>query len=296
MRIGIITDSHSNPWGQEAVLGLLRKEGIGKADTYDLGDNAGMFPEAVAACDIARAECSFSLLGNHDAVLIGYFEDDPKRWERIAALEENKKKVLVDGREDLFGWLDSLALDRTEEGVYFVHNSPFEPKDLRSREYMIARFGPSMVDPSNPKHDAGKSKLLEISNSPNQIIVRGHAHIPQILKVRRGLEREVEGMVEEIDMKGRDSLDVKIEPDFVYIITVGSTCGANTMFTKDEDLDYRPSGGIIEYDAEKSAGKINLFRTTEGYNVQRFIDSVKRYSAWGRFEEAQRQITHLEHN
>ena len=76
MEIGIVSDSHSNPWGQAAVIKHLRERGIGGENTYNLGDITGMFPEVIPTIEMAKAECQLTLIGNHDAVLIDYFEDD----------------------------------------------------------------------------------------------------------------------------------------------------------------------------------------------------------------------------
>lgn len=105
IRIGIITDAHSNPWGQKAVLNYLRREGIEREDTFDLGDLVGMFPQCMETVKIARAESGHGILGNHDAMLLGYFKDDPERQERIAALNHNK--VYLD---ETFGGGDFLII------------------------------------------------------------------------------------------------------------------------------------------------------------------------------------------
>ena len=290
MRIGLITDTHSNPWGQEAVLKTLRAEGIPKKDTYDLGDNAGMFPEVIAAADLSIRECSLHLMGNHDAVLAGHFEDDPRRAERIGAIKENKKKIEDEGRLDLIRWFGSLPINY----VYFTHNAVFGTRNPKDKEFMLARFGPTIVDPENQRYDSKITKLLEVSNFPQQVLVRGHAHTPSVHKIKRGLEKIVPGMVSErIMVKGEGLLEVMIDPEFTYIFTVGSACGANTMFTPDGQLDYRPSGAFIEYDLDSQTGKASLFRVNEGYDSKAFIRSVESNVAWENFEEAQKQINHL---
>jgi predicted phosphodiesterase len=294
MRIGLITDSHANPWGPEVAIKYLRDRGIEKKDTHNLGDVTGMFPEVVAAIETVRGECETSILGNHDAVLLDYFEDVSKRWERIAALEQNRERLNSEGREDLVEWLSSLQVDRIDGGVYFVHNSPFGSKDPCDRGYMLDRFGLLMKAPSDHKYNPQISKLQEVSQSLQQVIVRGHSHLPSVYRVRRGLNHVTNDIITSFRLgKGEDSLTMDMDPDFVYVITVGSACGANTMFTRDEDLDYRPMGGIIEYDEGSGRGKITLFRTDEGYSVDKFIASVKANPLWSEFTEAQRQVNHL---
>ena len=65
-------------------------------------------------------------------------------------------------------------------------------------------------------------------------------------------------------------------------------------FTKDEDLDFRPAGGIIEYDKSAQTGRINLFRVEEGYDPSKFIASVRGNPLWADLAEAQKQIRYLE--
>lgn len=302
MKLGLISDSHSNPWGQEAVIKYLREEGIEKEFTHNLGDVSGMFPDVIPAIELTRQECAGgNIMGNHDAVLLEHFEDMPKRWERIEALRYNRKTIKSEDRQDLLDWLSSLPVEQTCEDLYFVHNMPFEikgtnkSKDSHNRDYMLGRFTQTMREPSESKYDPSLSKIVDISQFPQQVIMRGHAHLPSIYKIKRGLEKPFENGLELKKMRaGEDNLTMIIDPDFIYVITVGSACGANTMFTRDNELDYRPAGGIIEYDRENQRGIINLFRKTNDYKVSKFIESVRANPLWKEFPEAQRQVKIME--
>ncbi|MBS3072634.1 metallophosphoesterase family protein [Candidatus Pacearchaeota archaeon] len=295
MEIGIVSDSHSNPWGQASIIEYLREMGINKENTYNLGDITGMFPEVIPTIEMAKAECQLTLIGNHDAVLIDCFEDDSKRDERIKAIKLNRKELEEKSRYDLIDWISSFSIDHLKRGVYLVHNSPFGAKDSKSKRYMLARISESLRDPSNPMYDQNNSNLISLSQYPRQVIVRGHAHAPSIQRVKRGLSNPEENMAEYISMeKGRTLLEIDIDPDFTYLVTVGSACGANTIFTKDIDLDYRPSGGIISYDQKREEGKITLFRTTKNYAFHKFIESVRNNHKWDNLPEAQKQIGYLE--
>jgi len=221
MKAGIISDSHSNPWGQQTVLREIREREIPIKYTYNLGDVSGMFPAVIEAVEKAREECKVSLLGNHDGVLIHCFEDDPRREERIQALRKNRTRIMLANRQDLFEWFGSLPIDFSEQGVYFVHNSPFGEKNPNKIEYMLARFGQGMRDPKDPKFDSEESRLLQASNFPQQVIVRGHSHLPSVHKIKRGLKKVRNNMVS-VERLGvnQDNLEVNIDPDFNYIVTV----------------------------------------------------------------------------
>lgn len=254
-----------------------------------------MFPEVVPALEMAFDECILTLLGNHDAVVLQHFEDTPERVERIKACELNRQRIREEVREKgLLYLLGKSPIEHTREGVYFVHNFPFSAKDSHDKNYMLARLSPVLTNPSNPKFSQENSKLVEMSNFPQQVIIRGHSHEPSIYRVKRGMQK-----IEDCDIfcKEQEKMDLvtlKIEPDFVYMVNVGSAGGAQTMFMKDEELDYRPAGAIVEYSQETGRGKIILFR--DSYNPKQFIDSFRNNPLWqdSIFKEANKQVRALE--
>ena len=280
MRIGITTDTHANPWAQNAVFKYLKTREIDSL--YNLGDLVGMFPDVVPVVERAKDECNVNLLGNHDSILLRDFQDDGKRWERIVAIYFNSFSL----KQEHLDFLNSLYLEYKINGLLFVHNSPFDPKE-RTKEYMHARLG---LDNFH--------KILQLSNSENHVAVKGHSHRARVYKIRKGLNAINEGDVEIFNLNksnsSSDTLEVVINPDFFYLVEVSSTCGANTIFTKEEDLDYRPGGGIITYDSSSKNGKILLFKTNEGYDADSFVKSVRSNKDWNEFPEAQKQIKYLE--
>lgn len=280
-RVGIVTDAHSNPWGQDAVFDYLKREEVDSK--IHLGDMVGMFPHPSEVIDRAREECRVILLGNHESIMLRDFEDDSrKRWERVMATYINWFQVTQEQRN----FLDSLPLEHVDNGVLYVHNSPFNPKE-RTKKYMHDRF---QIAEDN-------SKILTLSNSDYQLVFKGHSHKGSVWKIRRGLNEVKEGDVVETPLRRStelsDTLVTPIDSDFVYVFEVGSACGANTIFTKDEDLDYRPSGAFFDYDIRTQTGKVTLFRTRERYDIEAFVRSVESNPRWEKFEEAQKQIAHL---
>ena len=284
-RIGIVTDAHSNPWGQDAVFDYLEREGVDRK--IHLGDMVGMFPNPREVIDRAREECGVILLGNHESIMLRDFEDDSrKRQERIMAAYINWFQVTQEQRD----FLDSLPLEYVDNGVLYVHNSPFNPKE-RTERYMHDRF---QIANNN-------DKILELSNSDTcSLVFKGHSHKGSVWKIKRGLREVKEEDVVETHLRRStelsDTLVTSIDSDFVYVFEVGSACGANTIFTKDEDLDYRPSGAFFDYDSRTQTGEVTLFRTEKNYNIEAFVKSVKSDSRWEKFEEAQRQINYLKNH
>lgn len=302
-RIGIITDCHSNPWGQEAVLDYLRKEGVDKENTFDLGDLVGMFPRCMETVKIAMGESRYGILGNHDAMLLNYFEDNSKRKERIAALKNNRADlVLAEDSEEILKYLKSLPTSRRVGGISFVHNSIFHTNPYDEKQMHI-RFSHVMANPSEKGFDLQESIVSRVSQFCDQIIVRGHAHSAQVYQVKKDLTERISDGVRDlakprdgsVSTKG-DIWEIDLDPDFKYVLVCASACGANTMFTQDEKLDYRPAGLIVEYDINSQNGKARFFTVVQGYDHQKFIDSVNNDKRWNDevFEEAKRQIKHLQ--
>lgn len=301
MRIGIVTDAHSNPWGQEAVIRYLRSEGIGKENTFDLGDLVGMFPRFMDTVRNARAESGHGILGNHDAMLLRYFDDNPKREERIAALNHNR----ADMREDPEGvaeYLRSLPTSMRMGGISFVHNSLFHTNSYSEAE-MHARFEPYMKNPGEKDFDLKTSLIARISQLSDQIIIRGHAHEAFHYKVRRGLTEPVPNAATRSNKPREGSVSTKgdkwvvpLDPDFKYVLVSGSACGANTIFTPDNKLDYRPAGLIVDYDIATQSGEATFLTVVEGYDHQKFINSVTQDERWKSevFAEARKQVEHLQ--
>jgi predicted phosphodiesterase len=123
MRLAIISDIHGNIQALEAVLA--------KADEYEvdeivcLGDVVGYGGNPNECCELLRERCSATLMGNHDAAVIGvmdtdYYYDAARRalyWTRTQLTEEN------------FLWLYSLPYCqlRQDIDVALYHAAPILP-------------------------------------------------------------------------------------------------------------------------------------------------------------------------
>lgn len=131
MRLGIITDVHSNTEALHAVLGELRRLGV---DTLlHLGDVVGYGAEPNECCDILRSETQLSLLGNHDAAVAGQMD---------TAWFASHARVAVDWtigvlRPDNLEWLAQSPLTHREGEYFFSHASPVSPTSFR---YVMSQF------------------------------------------------------------------------------------------------------------------------------------------------------------
>ncbi|MHA1219509.1 MAG: metallophosphoesterase family protein, partial [Candidatus Heimdallarchaeaceae archaeon] len=122
-RIAVISDIHSNIYALETILQDIQKR-KNIDEIICLGDIVGYYPFPNECIELIREECSISMLGNHDAGVIG---DEPSfyfnptaytmiQWTQDNIHAENKK------------WLTTLprrkTIERDDCSIYLVHGSP----------------------------------------------------------------------------------------------------------------------------------------------------------------------------
>ena len=158
MRIGLISDIHSNIHALEAVL-----EKLDDCETIIcLGDivGYGAYPnECVEKIKSLKVPC---ILGNHDAACIellslGWFNPyaaSAARW----TMEELRRPCLE--------YLRSLPRSRRMESFYLVHGSPREP----TTEYLTDAF-----------QARASFKICD-----DRVILVGHTHVPLVFMEREG--------------------------------------------------------------------------------------------------------------
>ena len=115
MKTAIISDIHGNLEALKAVLNVCRER---KVDNYYcLGDVVGYGADINGCCDLIREICDFTLLGNHDAAVIGAMEEsyyykeakDAIRWTRDTLSSEN------------LAWLYTLPFTAKVGAVSYTH-------------------------------------------------------------------------------------------------------------------------------------------------------------------------------
>ena len=123
MRLAIISDIHANIQALTAVLA--------KCDEYDvdeiicLGDVVGYGGNPDECCDLLRERCSVTLLGNHDAAVIGVMDNDYYYDAARKALYWTREQLSAEN----FTWLYSLPYCqlREELDVGLFHAAPILP-------------------------------------------------------------------------------------------------------------------------------------------------------------------------
>lgn len=123
MKIGIISDIHSNIQALSKVFDWFDDRGIDRI--ICLGDVVGYGADPNPCCDLIRDRCEVTLLGNHDAAVIGnmdiswYYQEarDAILWTRAELSEAN------------FDWLYGLPYTYQDADAHagFYHAAPLKP-------------------------------------------------------------------------------------------------------------------------------------------------------------------------
>ncbi|WP_440766461.1 metallophosphoesterase family protein [Natronorubrum sp. DTA7] len=161
MKVGLISDVHGNRVALEAVL-----EDMPPVDRLCCaGDVVGYNPWPAACVDELRERDVPTVMGNHDAAVVG---DAPFRFNGMARAGVEYASEQLSERQR--GWLESLPTERLEcDGrIKLVHGHPDDPQ--RYTRYTYPR--------------EFSSGLL----GEEDVLVLGHTHV-------QGLERFAEGIV-----------------------------------------------------------------------------------------------------
>jgi diadenosine tetraphosphatase ApaH/serine/threonine PP2A family protein phosphatase len=121
VKIGIISDIHSNLEALEVMLLRLEREGVERI--YCLGDVVGYGANPNECLDKIRAVCQVCIMGNHDDALIGGTAIEYFNPYARAALEWTTRIIT----DENLAYLKSLPLTHVEDGLLLVHATPAEP-------------------------------------------------------------------------------------------------------------------------------------------------------------------------
>ena len=214
MKYIIFSDAHSN---LEAIDTFSR---IAESVTHDkrvcLGDIVGYNADPNPCVEWVRETVDIALAGNHDYAVLGktdttYFNSSAYQacmWTRRELTEKNKR------------FLGSLPVEKEEDGVYWVHSSPFEPMGW----HYVSNVRDAEV---NFEHFQGFLCFL------------GHSHLPGVIEQRSDNKISCY-VVPQVDL----------EPCSRYIINVGSL---------GQPRDGNPDPTFVLYDSEKQSVEFRRF-------------------------------------
>ncbi len=210
MRLALLTDVHSNTEALGAVLADVRKRNVDAL--IHLGDVVGYGAEPNECCAILRREAQLSLLGNHDAVVVGRMD---KSWfashARVAA-EWTSGLLLPEHGE----WLARAPYTYRERDYLFSHGSPVAPEQFR---YVLSR-------------GEAEDIFAWSRGAGVRVVFVGHAH--QCFAFHDGAAEVVE-----VDGIEHTELDVSAGR---WVINVGSV-------GQPRDGDPRACYGVVDLDA-----------------------------------------------
>ena len=186
MKFIIFSDVHSN---LEAIQAFSRViESVHHDKKVCLGDIVGYNADPNPVVKWIREEIDLILAGNHDYCVLdqmnaSYLNPAAYRacvWTRSALTKDNKE------------FLDTLPVEKEEDGIYWVHSSPFEPTEWH---YVSTR----------------RKAEQNFDYFEQAICFLGHSHLPGIFEKNKN---------NEIYSYGASKLE--LDPESRYIINVGS--------------------------------------------------------------------------
>ncbi|NUN16632.1 MAG: metallophosphoesterase family protein [Myxococcales bacterium] len=226
MRIAILSDVHSNLEALQATLEYCRQARIHQY--ICLGDVVGYGADPNPCCDLIREVAAVTLLGNHDAAVVGVMDTD--------YYYEAARDVLYWTRETLsaenFRWLYSLPYTFRHENLAFFHSAPIMPSGFY---YVVST--------------SDAEKHLRVFNRLHEYNFVGHSHLTNRYLLSTNT------------VKDAGKMDIRRYEDWKWIINVGSV-------GQPRDRDSRACFGIFDtgnqtfqhirvpYDIEKTATKI----------------------------------------
>lgn len=231
MRIGIISDVHSNLEALEAALKWLDQQRVD--ETVCLGDVVGYGPNPNECCELVRNYASVTLLGNHDAAVVGMMSTEFYYDAARLAIHWTRRQLSSRHLE----WLYSLPYSyrRTDWRASFFHSAPIAPSG-----YFYVVF----------KDDA--QAHLRMFDRLTDLSFLGHSHLVKAFRLGEGKVKELE------------SGDVQWRNGFKTIVSVGSV---------GQPRDRDPRGAVSFVDLDTGELELHRFDYDRATTAQKILDA-----------------------
>jgi predicted phosphodiesterase len=172
MRRAILSDIHGNLLALQAALRDCRAQKVD--EIVCLGDICGYGPDPVQCIDLVRAECAWSLCGNHDAALFTSVAVGFNKFAKAAI--DWQRTILVphwysfSAKRNRWNWLADQPAQRKEPRLLYVHASPRDPiyEYVEESDFADIGFGYSQ-------------KAIEIFECIDGLSFCGHSHKPGVV-------------------------------------------------------------------------------------------------------------------
>lgn len=160
MKIGVLSDIHGNLRALEAILRTFQLRSVEKI--ICLGDMIGYYHHSLEVLNLLMKVNVISILGNHEAYLLGYLNCSPEKWQAYF-LDPIKENASPKHLEWLSALSKSLEIDINGRHIAFFHGSPWDPLE----EYIY---------PDSNKFD-------DFATLHWDYIFLGHTHYPMFKQV-----------------------------------------------------------------------------------------------------------------
>ncbi len=162
IKLGVLGDIHGNYEALKAVLKVFDDRHVDRK--VCLGDLVGYFHQSIEVLDVMMASGIPTIMGNHDAYVLGRLPCPPDKWDFIS-LEYVKQRMSAAHRQ----WLSTLPLSLQEtadnQRIEYFHGSPWDPLG----EYIY------------PDH----ASFDRFASLDCDFVFLGHSHHPLLKKVGR---------------------------------------------------------------------------------------------------------------
>jgi len=224
VRIGILSDIHSNADALEAVLEHAQGQGIDA--WWCLGDVVGYGAEPDRVVDRIRKLPAVTVAGNHDWAACGLVSTRMFNRNAAQAAEWTTKNA----SPETLAWLKALPLVDRQEGALLVHATPSAPEEWN---YCM------MIE------DA----LFELEHFEEPLCVIGHSHYAG------AFEKDSE------EIRYTRAPELRIREGRRYLVNVGSVGQPRDGDPRAAYAVYEPEQGLLRhlrvaYDVEAAQGKI----------------------------------------
>ncbi len=151
MRIGVISDIHSNLPALEAVLADVDREA--PDELWCLGDIVGYGPHPNECVDLVQSRAALSLCGNHDLAVVGTIDIMDFTGDAGAAARWTTEEL----GETQAQWLRGLRPSAERKGFELFHGSPRDPV----WDYVLSE----------------QVALISILETTAPVVLVGHSHV-----------------------------------------------------------------------------------------------------------------------
>lgn len=163
MIIAVVSDIHSNYEALSKVLDDIKIYKVNKI--FCCGDIIGYGPEPNECIENIKNQNIFSIIGNHEAALLGDIELDWFNENAKEAILKTKELISLENLE----YLRNLPKYIVENDLLFVHGSPLDP----TYEYLLDY----------------NSISINIKNMKQKICFCGHTHTYHLYPVKTKKEK-----------------------------------------------------------------------------------------------------------